>query len=88
MPHFYTVIENQLRQDGSYGLLYDHYYDVEGQPDAYARAQAKYFTVCAAAALSGIPYHAAMLIQDDLIIKEQAVWDRRTAEETAEPVEE
>lgn len=87
MPHFYTVIENQLRSDGSYGLLYDHYYEISGQQtDAYARAQAKYYTICAAAALSEIPYHSAMLIQDDLIIKESAYWDRRTS--TPETIEE
>lgn len=74
---FYTTIENQLRSDGSYGLLYDHFYEIEGQPPAKARAQAKYYTICAAASLSGIPYHSAMLIRSDHTVLENAFWDRR-----------
>ena len=45
---FYTTIENQLRNDGSYGLLYDHYDNID---DAYA----KLYTVLAVAAKSDIP---------------------------------
>lgn len=65
----YTTIENQVRDDGSKGLLYDHY-DDENQ------ALAKFYTICAAAALSGIPYHAAFLIYEDGRTM-QRIFDRR-----------
>lgn len=77
---FYTTIENQVRNDGSKGLLYDHFTD-ENQ------AYAKYYTVCAAAATSGIPYHSAHIIRDDGIMIEGKVFDRRGGEEP-EPEEE
>ena len=68
---FYTTIENQVRNDGGRGLLYDHF-------DSLNAALAKYYTVCAAAATSGIPYHAACIIRDDGIIIEGRVFDRRS----------
>lgn len=71
---FYTSIEDQVRDDGSRGLLYDHY-------DDYNAALAKYFTVCAAAAISGIPFHAAYIIRSDGVMIERQVFDRRTNEE-------
>lgn len=77
-PYFYTTIENQLRSDGSYGLLYDHYYDDGVLAPALNRAQSKYHTICAAAAVSEIPYHAAYLLRSDGSVLEEAVWDRRT----------
>ena len=55
---FYTTIENQVRLDGSKGVLYDHFTD-------YNAALAKFFTICAAAAISEIPYHSAMLLSCD-----------------------
>ena len=67
---FYTTIENQLREDGTYGLLYDHF------SDKY-QALAKFFTICAAAAVSGIPYHAAYHIDSNVGVIEQREWDRR-----------
>lgn len=72
MP-FYTTIENQYRSDGSYGLLYDHFTDKNA-------AYAKYFTICAAAAVSEIPYHAAYLIDSNVGVIEQREWDRREQE--------
>lgn len=80
-PYFYTTIENQLRNDGSYGLLYDHFYEIEGQAPALARAQSKYHTICAAAAISEIPYHAAYLLRSDGSVLEEGIWDRREVEE-------
>lgn len=68
---FYTTLENQIRADGSKGLLYDHYTD-------YDQACAKYFTICAAAAVSGLPYHSAHLLQDDGRMVRQEIFDRRT----------
>ena len=75
---FYTTIENQIREDGSKGLLYDHFEDEN-------RAYAKYFTVCAAAAMSGIPYHSAHIIRSDGIMIEGKVFGRRSDEPEPEP---
>lgn len=75
--YFYTTIENQVRSDGA-GLLYDHFFENSSlQHSALDRAYAKYFTICAAAAVSAIPYHAAILVRSDGMIMEQKVWDRR-----------
>lgn len=71
---FYTTVENQIRPDGSKGLLYDHFETIE-------QAEAKYYTVCAAAAVSDIPYHSAHLIRSDGIMVEGKVYDRRSTEE-------
>ena len=70
MPIFYTTIENQLREDGSFGLLYDHFTDVNA-------AYAKLYTILAAAAVSEIPYHSAHLLRSDGIMIEGRVFDRR-----------
>lgn len=80
MSNFYTTIENQLRPDGSYGLLYDHFYEIEGQPAAYDRALAKFFTICSSAALSDIPYHEAVLLNSASGFMRREVWDRREGE--------
>ena len=74
---FYTTIENQVREDGSRGLLYDHFDNIND-------ALAKYYTICAAAATSSIPYHAAHLLASGGAIVEQRVFDRRTDEPAAE----
>ena len=71
---FYTTIENQVRVDGSKGLLYDHFDDLNA-------ALAKYYTICAAAATSDIPYHSGMIFSDDGYVIEKRVFDRRTNEE-------
>jgi hypothetical protein len=76
---FYTTIENQVRRDGSRGLLYDHFEDLNV-------ALAKYYTICAAAAVSEIPYHAAHILHSDGYTIEQRIFDRRTDE--TEPEEE
>lgn len=75
MDYFYTSIENQLRDDGSYGLLYDHY-------QTYDQALAKFFTVCAAAINSGIPYHSCHILRSDGTIIEGRVFDRRKEKES------
>lgn len=71
--NFYTTIENQLRENGTYGLLFDHYTNKN-------QAEAKFHTICAAAAVSDIPYHAAYLIDSNIGLIEQRVWDRREQE--------
>lgn len=70
---FFTTIENQVRNDGGRGLLYDHF-------DSLDAALAKYYTICAAAAVSDIPYHSACIIRDDGIMIEGRVFDRRVSE--------
>ena len=67
---FYTTIENQIRNDDSKGLLFDHFTD-------YNAALAKFYTICAAAAVSGIQYHSAHLLQDDGRMVKQEIFDRR-----------
>lgn len=67
---FYTTLENQVREDGSKGLLYDHY-------DNLHAALAKYYTICAAAVNSGLPYHSAHILRSDGIIVEARVFDNR-----------
>ncbi len=71
MPtYFYTTIENQVRNDGSRGLLYDHYDNLDS-------ALAKLYTILAAAAVSGIPYHSGHIMRSDGLIIEGRVFDRR-----------
>lgn len=74
---FFTTIENQLRSDGSFGLLYDHFDDLN-------RAMAKHYTVCAAAAVSEIPYHSSTILASDGRIVRQEIFDRRD-QPTPEP---
>lgn len=90
MNEFFTVVENQIRPDGSPGLLYDHFMTSEtvNNPEtgetfeltAEDRALAKYFTTCAAAVKSGIPYHSVQLQSSNGIMVKQEIFDRRTAE--------
>ena len=80
METIYTTIENQIRNDGSFGLLYDHFTDMNA-------AYAKFFTVCAAAAVSEIPYHSAHILRSDGIMIESRVWDRRSNNTPVEPSE-
>lgn len=70
MNPMYTTIENQIRTDGGKGLLYDHY-------ENYEDAVAKFHTIAAAAAKSGIPYHAAFILSDDGLIVKSEIFDRR-----------
>ena len=73
MASFYTTLENQVRQDGSKGLLYDHF-------DNLNQTMAKYYTICAAAAVSELPYHSAHLLQDNGNMIRQEIFDRRPIE--------
>ena len=72
MPEFfYTTIENQMRTDGSFGLLYDHFDDEDA-------AYAKLYTILAAACTSEIPYHSAQLMRSDgMLMPGGRVFDRR-----------
>ena len=68
--YFYITIENQVRNDGSRGLLYDHF-------DDETQAYAKLYTILAAAAVSDIPYHSGHILRSDGIMIEGKVFDRR-----------
>ncbi len=68
---FYTTLENQIRADGSKGLLYDHY-------DNLHDALAKYYTICAAAVNSDLPYHSAHILRSDGVIIEAHIFDNRS----------
>ena len=70
---FYTTIENQLRSDGSYGVLYDHFTDRNA-------AEAKFYTICAAAAVSEIPFHEAYMMDSSAGAVKHECWDRREQE--------
>lgn len=78
--YFYTTIENQIRADGSVGLLYDHYGidPNETAEEALNRAYAKLYTILAAAAVSGIPYHSGHIYRSDGLLIEGKVFDRRS----------
>lgn len=73
MAYKYTTIENQQRSDGTWGLLYDHY-------DSEESAYAKLYTILAAAAVSGIPYHSGHIMRSDGLILDGRVFDRRESE--------
>lgn len=75
---FYTVLENQIMEGGVAGLLSYHYDDLDS-------ALAKLYTVLAAAAVSGIPYHSGHILRSDGILIEGRVFDRRVTPEP-EPV--
>lgn len=70
MDYVFTTIENQIRTDGSKGLLYDHF-------DNYDAALAKLYTILAAAASSDIPYHSGHIYRSDGILTDGRVFDRR-----------
>lgn len=77
--YFYTTLENQIRSDGSAGLLYDHFgLDTnETEEQALNRAYAKLYTILAAAAISAIPYHSGHIYRSDGLLIEGKVFDRR-----------
>lgn len=79
---FYTTIENQIRADGSKGLLYDHFDDLN-------LAKAKWHSICMAVNTSKIPYHSAHILRSDGVVICNEVNDQReTPEPTPEPTEE
>ena len=82
--YFYTTLENQIRSDGSAGLLYDHFGldDTETDEQALNRAYAKLYTILAAAAVSAIPYHSGHIYRSDGLLIEGKVFDRRNAVES------
>ena len=68
--YFYTVIENQMDNDGNFGLLSFHF---DNEEEAYS----KLYTVLAYASVSKIQYHSGHLLRSDGIIIDGRVFDRR-----------
>lgn len=95
---FYIVIEDRQLLNGEFSPIIQHFIgDVQDtDPEtgitrvltAEARAWARFFTVCSAAAVSVIPYHAVHLLADNGAIVDMRVWDRRTEEPEEETPEE
>ena len=69
---FYTVLE--VQDLGSSKAVLSQCYDNKNS------AYSDYFTRCASAAISVIPYHAAYLIESGYGCIEQREWDRRNEE--------
>ena len=67
---FWTVLEVQEDVSGIRGCLPTIYNDEDA-------ALAKFFTVCAAAAQSALPYHACHILRSDGIIVRGEVFERR-----------
>lgn len=81
MGYIYTTIEQQIRNDGSFGLLYQEFMEDQTQSlSPEVRAYAKLYNILAAAAISGIPYHSGHILRSDGIIIDGKVFDRRQPE--------
>ena len=82
-PFFYTSYENQIRDDGSQGVLWQHFVLQEGETEEhlYNRALAKLYTILQAAAVSELPYHSGHLYRSDGLLVDGRVFDRRVMPE-------
>lgn len=67
---FYTVLEIQSDANGNKACIPVIYYN-------YNDAVAKYFTICAAAAVSTIPYHSAHILRSDGILTDGRVFEHK-----------
>ena len=76
--YFYTTIEVQQGNDGTFSTLSQCYKEEEGQISAHDRAASAYHLACSSAVLSKIPYHAVYLLRSDGAMPEEMVCDRRT----------
>ena len=68
--HFYTIIEIQENAEGTRACLPFIFTE-------YDEALARFYSICAAAAKSAIPYHSAHVLRSDGYIIEQHIFDRR-----------
>ena len=67
---FWVVNEIQQNANGTISVLATPKTD-------WNEAQSTYFTICAAASISTIPYHAANIISDNGLMLKCEVFDRR-----------
>lgn len=70
MNRFFIVSEIQQDANGNVAVLTTPKTD-------YNEALSTYYSVCAAAAISTIPYHAATIFEDSGIMKMCQIFDRR-----------
>ena len=76
---FYTVIENQMNNEGQFSVLCDHY-------DDETLAYSKLYTVLSLASVSTIPYHSCFILRSDGLVIDGKVFDRRIPEPHPEEV--
>lgn len=69
----YIVVELQTSDSGAVGNIVTTY---DGQPEAYS----KYYSILAAAAISQIPKHAAVMMTSEGYLMESRCFDRTQAE--------
>ena len=70
MEQFYIVSEIQKDANNNISVLVTEKTD-------WSEALSTYYSICAAAAISAIPYHAANIVADSGIMKMCQVFDRR-----------
>ena len=73
MGNFFTVLEIQVTAESAMICTPTIY-------TSYEEALSKFFTVCHAATQSGLPYHAAFILQDDGMMVKSEIFDRRVVE--------
>lgn len=73
MVKFWNVVEEQMYEDGSKGVLTTAFDDED-------KAYSKYYAVLSAAAVSTIPYHAAYILESNRGVIESKYYDRTTEE--------
>lgn len=73
MVKFWNVVEEQMNEDGSKGVLTTAFDDKD-------KAYSKYYAVLSTAAVSTIPYHAAYILESNRGVIESKFYDRTTEE--------
>ena len=77
----YIVIELQANNEGQVANIVTAY-------DTLAQAWNKFFTICAAAAISEVPIHSAVILDIRGMCVAQRSFEHAAAEPEVEPVEE
>lgn len=75
--YFYTVLEIQMDKQGNKACIPLIYDDYNG-------AVAKFFSICAYAAVSDIPYHSAHVLRSDGIVTDGRVFTKNVSVEPQE----
>ena len=86
MDTFYVTIEQQIRDDGSFGFLHQDFREAKEITTESGKritvtpqeqAESKLHAILSAAAISGIPYHSGHLYRSDGLLVDGKVYDRR-----------
>ena len=86
MNEFYVTIEQQIRDNGTFGILTQDFREskeitTEGGKtitvSPQEQAESKLHAILSAAAVSGIPYHSGHLYRSDGLLVDGKVYDRR-----------